>query len=363
MTGRQPQAAAVAEAAPAERYFTTLQAAFAEAAHRTRPLEYTLGVGPASVRLAFAGDELTRSVLPALAHTSPGGPDEPSGTVCVWDSASTGLPVPSFTWRPRHIGHQGQIEGYNDRRFRTIYHGDIFAPDGGFNALSMFDAAQRTAIFWVASSGHVHWWERAEPLRTLFHWVLNADDRYLAHAAAVGDDEGVVLLAGRGGMGKTTTTIACLRDGMRFVGDNYVLLSLRDGPVAHGLYSNAKLRPGTLELMPDLADAVNTLDVKEDGEKYIVDVKRWRPQQVVSGLPVRALVVPHVQGHGETRMVPASPIEGLLALAPTTVVQLPENGGVLGPMGRLVRQLPTFKLELGGDVADGPAAIRALLRG
>ena len=36
--------------------------------------------------------------------------------------------------------------------------------------------------------------------------------------------------------------------------------------------------------------------------------------------------------------------------------------GVLGPMARLVRQLPTFKLELGGDVADGPAAIRSLLR-
>jgi hypothetical protein len=357
MAVSEPQLAA------AEGYFTTLQAAFAEAQRRTRALEYTLSVGPASVRLAFAGDELTRSVLPALAHTSPGGPDEPTGTVCVWDSASTGLPVPSFTWRPRHIGHQGQIEGYNDERFRTIYHGDIFAPDGGFNALSMYDAAQRTAIFWVASSGHVHWWERAEPLRTLFHWVLNAEDRYLAHAAAVGDDDGVVLLAGRGGMGKTTTTLACLRDGLRFVGDNYVLLSLRDGPVAHGLYSNAKLRPGTLDLMPELADAVNTLDVKEEGEKYIVDVKRWRPEQVVSGLPVRALVVPHVRGHGETRMVPTSPIEGLLALAPTTVVQLPENGGVLGPMARLVRQLPTFTLELGGEVADGPAAIRALLRG
>jgi hypothetical protein len=358
----EPQLASAALAAsPAELYFTALQAAFAEAQARTQAREYTLAVGPAALRLAFAGVELTRGVLPALAHVIPGAPAEATATVCVWDSESTGVDVPPFTWRPRHLGHQGQIDGYNDERFRTIYHGDIFAPDGGFDALSMFDAEQRTAIFWVASRHHVHWWERAEPLRTLLHWVLDAEDRYLAHAAAVGDDDGVVLLVGRGGMGKTTTTLACLRDGLRFVGDNYVLLSLEDEPFAHGLYSNAKLRPGTLELMPELADAVNTLDVKEEGEKFIVDVKRWRPEQVVTGMPVRALVVPHVIGDGATRMVEASPMEGLLALAPTTVCQLPENGGVLAAMARLVRELPTYKLELGGDVAGGPAAIRSLL--
>jgi len=31
-------------------------------------------------------------------------------------------------------------------------------------------------------------------------------------------------------------------------------------------------------------------------------------------------------------------------------------------MAELARRLPTFRLELGGDVAGGPAAIRELLR-
>jgi len=253
------------------------------------------------------------------------------------------------------------VEGYNDDRFRTLYHGDVLDEEGGFDALSMFDAESRTGVFWVSNVARVHWWERAEPLRASLHWALNGDGRNLVHAAAVGDESGVVLIAGKGGAGKTTTTIASVLDGMRFVGDNYVLASFEPEPVVHALYRNVKLRPGTLELLPELESAVDSLDI-EEGEKYIVDVGRWRPEQVVSGVPVRAVVVPEVIGSGETRVVPTSGIEALLALAPTTIYQLPHNGGALGAMADLARTVPTFRLKLGGDVHGGPAAIRDLLR-
>jgi hypothetical protein len=54
-------------------------------------------------------------------------------------------------------------------------------------------------------------------------------------------------------------------------------------------------------------------------------------------------------------------VEALLALAPTTVYQLPDNGRVLRPMADLVRGSRSFKVELGPDVADTPATIRAVL--
>jgi len=114
---------------------------------------------------------------------------------------------------------------------------------------------------------------------------------------------------------KTTTTVACLLDGLRFVGDNYVLLSHEATPVVHGIYNNVKLREGTLELLPELASAVKTLEV-EDGEKLIVDVGQWRPRQVASGLPVKALVVPEIRGPVRRAWFRPSPVEVLLALAP-----------------------------------------------
>jgi hypothetical protein len=346
--------------AAAERYFDALSAAYAEAAGRTAAIDYTLAVGRWTIHLAFAGDELLDVVVPALAEAKPAEPVNPTATIRIFDSESTGVDVPPFTWRPVDLKQRGEVDGYNDDRFRTIYHGDVLADDGGFDALSMFDEARRTGVFWVSSRERCHWWERAEPLRASLHWALNGETRYLVHAAGVGDERGVVLLAGAGGAGKTTTTVASILAGLSFVGDNYALVSLDETPTAHCVYRNIKLRLGTLELLPEVWDAVERRDV-EEGEKHIVDVGRWRPRQVASGLPVRAVVVPRVIGHGETRMVPSSPIQALAALAPTTVYQLPHNGGALSAMAELVRRVPTFTLELGGEVADGPAAIRELV--
>jgi hypothetical protein len=317
-------------------------------------------MGPLRVAMSFAGPRLEELFAQAFEHLEIEGDGTPDASICIWDSESTGVRVPSFTWRPRHVSPRGEVEGYNDGRFRTMYHGDVMSDDGGFNALSMHDADARQAIFWVQAADRIHWWERSEPLRLLMHWTLDGPGRYLAHAAAVGDERGAVLLAGRGGSGKTTTALACIDAGMKYAGDNYVLVTADPEPVVHSLYATAKLRPGTLELLPGLATAVRAMDVPE-GEKRVVDMARHRPSQLASSMPVRALVVPHVAGGAHTRLVRASAAEAVLALAPTTVAQLPRNGGVLGPMAALARELPTYRLELGGPVTEGPEAIRRIL--
>jgi hypothetical protein len=355
MRGGRPAAAGSPAAgdwtSPAGRYFAALYSAFAEARAGTTAIDYALGVGPSSVRLSFAGGALAPALIPALSNVVAATPVEPDATVFIFDSASTGVEVPPFPWLPRQVRERGEVEGHSDERFRTIHQGD---------ALSVFDVERRTGIFWGSSIDRLSWWERAEPLRASLHWALNGEDRCLVHAAGVADEDGVILLAGSGGSGKTTTALACVRDGLGFVGDNYVLVSLGRTPVAYALYRNAKLRPRTLDLLPELAAAVTSFDVERD-EKFIVDVGRWRSGQLAGGLPIKAVVVTRVTG-GETTLEPASPVEALLALAPTTIYQLPRNGGALGPMAELVRRAPSFTLEVGDDLATSPAVIRDLLR-
>jgi hypothetical protein len=348
------------EASAPERYFAALQAAFDMAAARAPVAsEHRLTVGPWQLRLRFAG-EVSRLMLPAMGHLLPPAGAAHDATVCVFDTASTGVRVPPFTWRPRHLGPRGEVEGYCDERFRTIYHGDVFAADGGFDALSMYDAEARTAIFWAAHRDRIQWWERSEPLRPSLHWTLGGQRRFLAHAAVVGGPDGGVLLGAKGGSGKTTVALGCLEAGMEFLGDNYVLVSLDPVPVAHGIYRNAKVRPESLDRVPAIASRVQTLEVA-DGEKLIVDVGAAYPGQLAHSLPLRAIVVPYVTGERDTRVVPASPVDALVALAPTTIAQLPGNGRVLAQMAELTRALPSYRLELGADPADGPAAIRDLL--
>jgi hypothetical protein len=345
--------------AAAERYFAALSAAFDEAGERSGLRRSTLSVGPWAVELEFAGDAVRDILLPSLAGAGSTQFGNLLSTIRIFDTESTGVPVPPFAWRPRHVLQRGEVEGFNDDRFRTIYHGDALDPDGGLHAVSMFDAATRTAIFWIAGTDRLHMWERAEPLRTALHWALNGQERHLAHAAAIGDDTGVVLLAGKGGAGKTTTTVACLCDGMSFVGDNYVLVSVDERPSAHALYANVKLREETLELLPALAGSVRPPNAPD--EKIVVDVRAQWPSQLRASLPVRAIAVLQIGGNGNTSIAPASPVTALLALAPTTVYQLPDNGGALRPMADLVQRVPAFTLELGADPLSSPAAVRELL--
>ena len=335
----------------AEIFFAALSTACDEAVDRCGLRRWTVSAGRWSVDLEFAGDGLPETILPALARVSQQPAPEVVSTIRIFDSASTGVEAPPAAWRPQAVRERGEVKGFNDERFQTVYH--------DFGAISMHDTATKTTVFWVESPESPHWWERAEPLRAGLHWALNGDGRYLAHAAAVGDDDGVVLLVGRGGAGKTTTTISCLRAGMSFVGDNYVLVSSEDSPVVHAVYANVKLRDGTFELMPDLIAKLGRREGSD--EKLVVDVRRHWPTQLQSGLQVRAIAVVSIASSGPTRTVAASPVEALLALAPTTVYQLPRNGDVLRPMAELVRQVPVFRLELGPEPASSPDAIRDLL--
>jgi hypothetical protein len=312
------------------------------------------------VRLRFAGDALAPLLLPSLSHLLTPEQTRPTLDVCVWDSDSTGVPVPPFTWGPRDLVQRGEVAGYNDERFRTVYHGNVMDPTLGFNALSMFDAERRTAIFWVQSADRLPWFEAAEPLRPLLHWGLTDDSCQLVHAGAVcNPGKGGVLLGGSGGSGKSTTALACVEAGFKFVSDNYVLVTKTDPPVAHSLFCTAKVRPEGLRFHPRLGAA--RLDPESD-QKIVIDLNTQLPESLARSTPVKALLLPQLTGSGEVRLRPTTPTRALLALAPSTIYQLPgSRGNALQPMADLVRRIPTFALELGGPPSEAARVIAELL--
>jgi hypothetical protein len=347
---------------PAEAYFENLHSGFLAAGEATCLEERRLAVGPARVLLRFAGQELVPLLLPALAHLLTAESTPPTLTICVWDSASTGVAVPAFPWHPRDIRQRGEVAGYNDERFRTIYHGGVTDPTLGFNTLSMFDARTRTAIFWVKSAQKLPWTESAEPLRPVLHWGLTDDACQLLHAGAVCNEDGGVLLAGAGGSGKSTSSLACVEAGFKFVSDNYVLLTNGEAPVAHSLFCTAKVRPSGLRFHPRLRAMSPGLDPEGD-EKFVFDLNLGLPERLARQAPIKALLLPRLSDSGRVAIRPASPTQGLLALAPSTIYQLPgSHGALLEPMSDLVKRVPTYSLDLGGPPDEVPGAIAELLR-
>ena len=352
----------------AARYFAQLRNSYRAAAgvrdaapsgRDDDDLALTLSVAGARIRVAFGSAVLAQTLrgpLERLVVADSG--DRGAAAIHAWDTVSTGVPVPPFPWRPEDVLADGRVTGFDGGRFHCLYRDD----GAGFHVVSMFDRDQRVGYFWFADAAQIHWYERAEPLRVGIHWALADERRFLAHASAVGDSRGAVVLTGKGGAGKTTTTLSSLAAGLQFVSDNYVVVALGDrgDAWAHGLYGTAKLWPQTLERLDRVAPFIERFDVA-DGEKLILDVTRYRPDQIAAGLPVRAVVVPEVAGAGATRLERCTPVDTLLALAPATILQLPRTERTLAGMAELVRRVPTYRLLLGGEVSDAPAALSALL--
>lgn len=334
-----------------ERYLADLGAAFDAAVTRTELVAHDLVFAGERIRIEQAGPGLSPVIADALPLEPPAS-EPPSARIRAWDDASTGSRLPEFPWSPTDIGRQGGIAGWNVPGLRTIYHGDVTQrPDYGFNAFSMYDGTTRSGLFWVSSPERAPWFEHVEPLRPTLHWTLAACDRHMLHAAAVATADGCAILAGRGWAGKTTTTMACVEAGLGFLGDNYVVLSLVDErPYAHALYRNIKLRHASIDLLPDLAHR----RLRPVGDRLVADIDE---RELVREAPVAVVLVVALTG-GETRIRRVSATEALLALAPSTIYQLPINdGAALRAMATLLKSVPAYALELGPDPSSAPPVI------
>ena len=83
---------------------------------------------------------------------------------------------------------------------------------------------------------------------------------------------------------------------------------------------------------------------------------------LATSFPLRAVLVPHVTGTADTSLRPASPVEALRALAPSTLFQLAGSGAsAFANMAAIVRRTRSYHLDVGTDLAQIPRAIQALL--
>jgi hypothetical protein len=177
----------------------------------------------------------------------------------------------------------------------------------------------------------------------------------------VGQDGLGVLLVGRSGSGKSTTALACLRHGMEFVGDDYVLLLADPVPTAYSLYNSAKMHSAFLE---EVLPAWKPWVAREIGpeNKSVFYLHENLPQNLRASLELRAIVIPQISDQAQAALAPRPATEGLLALAPSTLFQFPEaRREAMAFLSGLTRRLPVWVLRTGTDLASGPGALRRLL--
>ena len=339
-----------------EAFFRAGQDTFLRAVDTAGLLEQDYRIAGLSLRLRFAGTALMEVLTPALSHLRVAPNPTPSLTMDLWDSGSTGIPMPPPPWGPSGYGPQGLITGYNNARFSTVF--DLWT-----SALSVLDRQQSTALFWTNDARDLESSEAAAPLRLILHWWMSENQRQIVHAAAVGRSDGGLLVAGPGGSGKSTVALLCLQAGLSYAGDDYTAVSLAPEAYVHSLYSSIKIGPAPPTLAEQLAFPPLWKHLV-DAEKKIFFLNQWQPESITAGFPLRAIVLPRVSGAGQTRLKPASPGFCLQTLAPSSVFQLAgSNHKSFQTLGQLVRTVPAHILELGRDHREITSAITSLLPG
>jgi hypothetical protein len=326
---------------------------FAEASSRGHGLvERSYEIAGRTVLMRFAGSAMFDRISGSFAHLESSGVDEPVLRVNVWDTASTGTLAPPILGVELDGDPTGPIYYYEE--------GDVQALSR-WNTLSVFDGNANEAWFWAPDPATMPSWDWASPMRSILHWWLGRHGILQVHGGAVGLPEGGVLVVGRGGSGKSTTTLASLLSGLRYAGDDYVAIETGTSPYVHSLYSSGKLDTHHLERFPTLLGAVVN-PVRPEFEKAVIYAQRARGGASINGFPIRAVLVPRVAGVPETRIIPTTATAALAAIAPSTIFQLhPPQRDALARMGALVRQVPCFSIELGTKLEQIPGAIAELL--
>lgn len=321
----------LAPAAKAFREMVVAEALRAAETARRIPMR----VAGTELRLEIADPGLGAALLPAINHHEIPAATDPTRLI-VWSS-----PLPQFPWGPEHLGRGGAVAGLSHGPVRATA-----AADG--SSLMLWDAERRLACCWFADLDGVKPWDRAAPLRTALHFALAGPNRQLVHGAVVGVDGRGALLAGPGGSGKSTTTLACLRAGMQVVGDDYAAAEL-DGRRARAwnLYSSVKV--GEREGGPHGEDRRRTLIVGRDLAGAMTE-----------SLRLTTVLIPRVVNAAASSLTEASPAAALRALAPSTLLQAPyEDRPDMDLLAALARTLPASHLNLGAD--RGIPAIREVL--
>jgi hypothetical protein len=336
-------------------YFNEVLERSLTAEARAGVVEHFFDVAETVVRIAFAGDNLARLLVPALSHLEIAPSPSPDVTFHVWDSRSTGVAMadPPFALKGRSaraaFTDRGEIWGMDSTRIRSAFHWIEYS-------VNLMNTETKTGICWVRTADALPYWTKAAPLRTLFHWWTEGNHCQLLHAAGVGRDGSGILVTGRGGVGKSTTALICLAAGMQYLSDDYLIVRRDPSPRAFSLYCTAKINADQVERFPQFrAMVANSASLGD--EKAVLYLYPECARSIARSMSLTAALTPRIASQIQTEVVPTSKLALQRAAAFTTMSQLPHaSRRTYEFIERLIGALPSLELVL-GSARDGVAMV------
>jgi hypothetical protein len=342
-----------------ETAFNHMRLAFTQAMakHPDEFREFFFIFGGRHVQMRFVGRDLAEQISRPFSHlqSSAGSAKTTELFIDLWDDTLLGDPQRFATRDPEGRWFQTTLESSDGRYIAQQLPNTFGCLDRNCNYIT-------AAITW---HDRIFIYERAKPLsRLLLEW-FNSQDLQIIHTGLVAYQHEGLLFVGKSGAGKSTSSLACAAAGFGYLSEDYVgLQSCNDGSfIGHSIYNSVFLKTDHLERFPQLKPhAIRGRPPYE--EKSVVLLSEVFAERLESAVPIRALVLPRIVKASEARARPASKGEALLALGPSSLLQIPNKAlGVCGfnKLVHLVERTPCFWLEVGSDLKTIPKRLEEIV--
>ncbi|HBI22022.1 MAG TPA: hypothetical protein DDY37_05485 [Legionella sp.] len=192
-------------------------------------------------------------------------------------------------------------------------------------------------------------------------WILAKGGLRLAHAATVGLNGKGLVLFGKGGSGKSGTTLAGLAVGMNTVGDDYIALGIGNQLFARAVFNHVKQDEDGVERIPGLRNRLGD-KVKNWRGKYEFRPETMFKEAFVKEMHIYGALVLTISHQLKPKISQVSPAEVLLALINSNAQYDPARpDGGLRFFADFLRKLPCYRINLSESAIENGMALKALL--
>ena len=206
-----------------------------------------------------------------------------------------------------------QLQPPSDHREKRLVdigdeHYYYWTPERGGN-LTLADNSQRRALTWYPVGSEIPSWEFSRPVLFPIHALMLPTAWTPVHAAAVARNGAAILVAGRGGVGETTTALVCAEAGWDYLSDDFILIGGTPWR-ASGIYRSARMRQDMFARLSRSMEAATNIS-SDDGELR-ADVDVSRVGRLGSGdVRIHAIVLPQRKGGRSAALAPCRPSQAL----------------------------------------------------
>ncbi|MCW5712941.1 MAG: hypothetical protein KIT43_00300 [Bauldia sp.] len=288
------------------------------------------------------------AILPAIDHLLDPPPAPTEGDAIRWSIAEE-----DDAWRPDAFGPAGTYR-IGGGGFAVVQNEppsvESFLPGSGITLRAAREAFMAGDF-------------RAHPASFALAAALSGPGRQVLHAGAVAHDGAAALLVGVGGVGKSTTALACAFAGADFLGDDLVLVDAAGpdgpGPTVHSLFATAKLNPDSVLAL----GVTGWTPIGTTPKNKAVLAIRDR-LSVIRSAAIVALVLLAPPVTGRPRPQPLRAAEAMSLVMPSSIPVACRTGSpaeLLAVVAALARRVPAWRLPLSWDLDALGTAVRGIV--